>query len=163
MSRLAAAPLLLPLAAAGLSLVMWRRLWWQRLLGLGASATALAAAVALLAQVEREGIQVVRVGGWPPPAGITLVADRFSAAMLVVSTLMSLAVLLYAVGQGGTDERNPFFHPVYQVLGAGVAGAFLTGDLFNLFVSFEVMLTASYVLITYRARSHQVRAVTSYV
>lgn len=75
-------------------------------------------------------------------------ADLFSAIMLVVGAVMVLVVLLYAIGQPGTSETSPWFHPIYLVLAAGVAICFLTGDLFNLFVAFEVMLSASFVLIT---------------
>src|SRR5918994_787120 len=86
-----------------------------------------------------------------------------AAVMLVLAMVMLLAVLVYAVGQGGEERRHVGFHPVYLGLTAGVSAAFLTGDLFNLFVSFEVMLTSSYVLLTLGGRRDQVRSGMTYV
>jgi multicomponent Na+:H+ antiporter subunit D len=91
------------------------------------------------------------------------VADLFSGIMLVVGMATILLVLIYAIDQPGTDETSPWFHPAYLVLAAGVAASFLTGDLFNLFVAFEVMLSASYVLITLGGTRDQVRAGMTYV
>ena len=97
------------------------------------------------------GAIVVGVGGWDPPLGITLVADRLSALILFTAAAALLAVLVYVVSEGNSDKEFAGFHPVYQILAAGVALALLTGDLFTLFVAFEIMLTASYVLLTHRA------------
>ena len=101
------------------------------------------------------------------PLGITLVVDRLSALMLVVSSIVLLAVVFYAIGQGirDGDERQPvsIFLPTYLVLSAGVCNAFLAGDLFNLFVGFEVLLSASFVLLTIGASEERVRAGISYV
>ena len=87
-----------------------------------------------------------QAGDWPAPIGITLVADRLSAIMLVTAAIVLLAVLVYAIGQPGVERNHVGFQSVYMILAAGVAAAFLTGDLFNLFVAIEMMLTASYVL-----------------
>ena len=101
------------------------------------------------------------------PLGITLVVDRLSALMLVVSSIVLLAVVFYAIGQGirDGDERQPvsIFLPTYLALSAGVCNAFLAGDLFNLFVGFEVLLAASFVLLTIGASAERVRAGISYV
>ena len=101
------------------------------------------------------------------PLGITLVVDRLSALMLVVSSIVLLAVVFYAIGQGirDGDDRQPvsIFLPTYLVLSAGVCNAFLAGDLFNLFVGFEVLLSASFVLLTIGASKERVRAGISYV
>ena len=156
-------PLVLPLFAAGISLALHRRLLLARLLGLGVLAASLATSVSLLVVVERDGPVAVQMGGWPAPFGITLVADLLACLLLVVSTTMVLAVLVYAIGSARTRDDRLFFHPVYLILSAGVALSFLTGDLFNLFVAFEVMLTASYVLITLGANRDQVRAGMTYV
>lgn len=144
-------PYAMPLAGAALGLLLWR---WQnalRLLGLGILAATVAAAIGVLMAVADRGVIAVQIGGWPAPLGITLVADRLSALMLLVSSTVLLAILLYAVGQGvvGHSEAEPnFFYPAYLTLAAGVCLVFLAGDLFNLFVAFEVMLAASYVLLT---------------
>ncbi len=122
-----------------------------------------AVSVALLVEVDRDGTIATQAGGWDAPVGITLVADRLSAIMLVVGSLMLLAVLVYAIGQPGAERNHVGFQSVYLVLAAGVAGSFLTGDLFNLFVAFEMMLTASYVLMTLGGGRDQVRSGMTYV
>ncbi len=156
-------PVVVPLLAAGLSLALHRRAALQRTLGMAVMTLTVGASVVLLVRVEDQGPISVQVGGWPAPLGITLVADLFSAIMLVVSTAMVLAVLVYAVGSPLTADEGQVFHPVYLVLAAGVSASFLTGDLFNLFVAFEVMLVSSYVLITLGGRPAQVRAGMTYV
>ena len=128
---------------------------------------------ALLHLTDRDGTLALHVGGWGQtvpgmgPLGITLVVDRLSALMLVVSSIVLLAVVLYAIGQGirDGDDRQPvsIFLPTYLVLSAGVCTAFLAGDLFNLFVGFEVLLSASFVLLTIGASRDRVRAGISYV
>ena len=159
-------PVVLPLLAAGLSVLFASRQVLQRALSLGAVAAVLVCAVLLLRVADADGPQVVQLGGWAAPYGISLVADRLSALLLVVSSAVLLAVLVFAVGQGVADGRRStlaVFHPCYLVLAAGIGMAFLTGDLFNLFVAFEVMLVASYVLLTLDGGGAQVRAGMTYV
>jgi multicomponent Na+:H+ antiporter subunit D len=113
------------------------------------------------------GPLVVNVGGWPAPIGIVLVADQLAALMLVVSSAVTLCVLVYSIGQGIADggEVTPVsvYHPTYLILTAGVTTAFLAGDLFNLYVGFEILLAASYVLITLGATEGRIRDGTTYV
>ena len=162
MNALLAIPVVIPLLAAALAVIAIRLPTVQRVLSIAGVATALAASVALLIEVERNGPQATQVGGWPAPIGITLVADLFTCLMLVIGLATVLAVLVFAVGQRGDDHESAF-HPVYLVMTAGVALSFLTGDLFNLFVAFEITLTASYVLITLGGAKEQVRAGMTYV
>lgn len=163
MDTLVPLPFVLPLVGAAIALLLTRRPVVQRVLAVATMAATTAAAVALLVTVVDRGVVATTIGGWPAPVGIVLVVDRFSAAMLVVSLLMVLAVHVYAVGQPGTDLSSRWFHPLYLVLAAGVALTFLTGDLFNLFVGVELMLISSYVLITLGARADQVRSGMTYV
>jgi multicomponent Na+:H+ antiporter subunit D len=159
-------PVVLPLLGAGLQVVFARRQVFQRSLSLAVLTAVLVSAVALLVRADRDGAQAVQLGDWAAPYGITFVADRLAALLLVVSSAVLLAVLVYAVGQGVADGRRStlaVFHPCYLVLAAGIGMAFLTGDLFNLFVAFEVMLVASYVLLTLDGGSAQVRAGMTYV
>jgi multicomponent Na+:H+ antiporter subunit D len=156
-------PLLLPLLGAAVSILTGRWRSVQRSVGVAVLTAALAVSVALLVEVDRHGPLVARDGGWPAPFGITLVVDRFAAIMLVVALLMLLAVLVYAIGEPGAERNHVGFQSVYLILAAGVSLAFLTGDLFNLFVAFEMMLTASYVLLTLGGRREQVRAGMTYV
>ena len=163
MTVLLIAPVVLPLLGAGLSVILGRSRRLQRVVALSILVTVAGVAVALLVEVDRNGPVSTQAGGWAAPMGITLVADRLSAIMLVVASLMLLSVLVYAIGQPGAERNHVGFQSVYLVLAAGVAAAFLTGDLFNLFVSIEMMLTASYVLITLGGRLDQVRSGMTYV
>ena len=159
-------PVVLPLLAAALNIALVGSQRVQRVVSVLTLTAVLAVSVVLLVVVDEDGTAVVQLGGWEAPVGISLVADRLSALLLVVSAAVLLAVLVYAVGQGVADRRETplaVFHPCYLVLAAGIAMAFLTGDLFNLFVAFEVMLVASYVLITLEGGAAQVRAGMTYV
>jgi len=141
------APLLVPLLTALVGALGWGRPRWQDAVGVTGAALLLVAAGALFAAVEREGVVVLQVGGWPAPYGITLVADMLSALMVVVAAVVGLAVAGYATTELDDDARAAGFFPFFHVLLLGVCGAFLTGDLFNLYVWFEVMLLASFVLL----------------
>ncbi|MEV0718122.1 Na+/H+ antiporter subunit D [Asanoa sp. NPDC050611] len=167
MTALVPLPVVLPLLGAAVTLVLTRYPRAQRIVSFTALTAVLGVSVALLVEVSRHGTLVVAVGGWPVPVGIVLVADRFAALMLVVSAAVTLCVLVYSIGQGMADgsEETPLsiYHPSYLVLTAGVTNAFLAGDLFNLYVGFEILLVASYVLITVGATEERVRAGTTYV
>jgi multicomponent Na+:H+ antiporter subunit D len=153
----------LPLLAAALSVLVGRFRPAQRALGLTTLGALVGISIAILVRVDRHGTVAVQAGDWPAPIGITLVADRLSALMLVTASIVLLAVLVYAIGQPGVERNHVGFQSVYLVLAAGVAAAFLTGDLFNLFVSIEMMLTASYVLMTLGGQLDQVRSGMTYV
>ncbi|CAN5878963.1 Na+/H+ antiporter subunit D [soil metagenome] len=163
MTVLLALPVVLPLLGAAVSLTISGRRRVQRILGVAVCAATLGNAGVVLQRVDAGGTQATQLGGWPAPIGITLVADRFSAVMLAISMAMVLAVLVYALGQLDPAREDSYFHPVYLILTAGVAASFLTGDLFNLFVAFEMMLTASYVLLTLGGTGEQVRSGMTYV
>jgi multicomponent Na+:H+ antiporter subunit D len=160
-------PVLLPLLGAGATLVVGRHPRIQRAISVSVLSAVLVIAIALLIHADQNGATAMEMGGWQPTIGITLVADRLSTLMLVVSSIVTLGVLIYAVGQrvGEQDENTPLsiFHPTYLMLTAGVAHAFLTGDLFNLFVGFEVLLIASYVLLTLGGTGPRVQAGITYV
>jgi multicomponent Na+:H+ antiporter subunit D len=156
-------PIMVPLLGAGLSILFGGSRRAQRAVGLTSLTAVAGLAVALLVAVDRDGPVATQGGGWPAPLGVTLVADRLSAIMLVVAAAMLLAVLVYAIGQPGAERNHVGFQSVYLVMAAGVAAAFLVGDLFSLFVAIEMMLTASYVLITLGGRLDQVRAGMTYV
>ena len=163
MTALIALPILLPLFGAALGVGLGRSRAAQRLISVITLGTVAATSAVLLVRVDSDGATAVQAGGWQAPLGITLVADRLAAIMLLVAMLMLLAVLLFAIGQPGAESHHVGFHPVYLVLAAGIAMAFLTGDLFNLFVAFEVTLMASYVLITLGGRPDQVRSGMTYI
>ncbi|WP_181309780.1 Na+/H+ antiporter subunit D [Nocardioides campestrisoli] len=160
-------PVLLPLLGAGISLVITHRPRLQRWLSLVVLLANAAIAAVLLVEADRSGPQVMWMGEWPETIGIVLVADRLAALMVLVSSLVTLAVLGYSVGQGMVEDEESaplsVYHPTFLVLVAGVANAFLAGDLFNLFVSFEMLLFASYVLLTLGGTGPRIRAGTIYV
>src|SRR3954454_22139812 len=167
MTWLVPLPVILPLLGAGLTLTLSRRPALQRAVSTTVLVAVVVIAATLLYQTDRHGPQVLWIGAWPEPLGISLVADRLSALMLLVSAVVTLAVLVYSIGQGMTgDERDTpltIYHPTFLVLAAGVWNAFLAGDLFNLFVSFEMLLFASYVLLTLGGTGARIRAGTIYV
>ncbi|MBA0050383.1 Na+/H+ antiporter subunit D [Streptomyces sp. AJS327] len=166
-SALVPLPVILPLAAAGLKLTIGLRLQrTQRVISTVVLAVVLVVSAVLLVVADQHGPQVMYAGGWAPPVGIVLVADRLSALMLLVSSAVTLCVLLYSIGQGMADREGAtplsVFHPSYLVLVAGVSNTFLAGDLFNLYVGFEIMLTASYVLLTLGGTISRIRAGATY-
>ena len=163
MSTLVPLPVAIPLVAAAITIIGGRWRAFQRIVSVTALTAVLAVSVVLLARADDDGFVLHRSGGWSAPLGITLVVDRLAGLMLVVSSLVLLTVLLYAIGQGSQERQRVAFHPVYLVLAAGVSASFVTADLFNLFVAFEMMLAASYVLITLGGRPDQVRSGMSYV
>ncbi|MDP3968263.1 MAG: Na+/H+ antiporter subunit D [Nocardioides sp.] len=168
MNLLVPLPVLLPLLGAGLALMLTHRPHAQRAVTVVVLVMVVAIAGVLAYETDKGAPLVVWIGAWDPPLGISLVADRLSVLMLLVSAVVALAVLVYSIGQGMTGddaEETPvsIYHPTYLVLVAGVANAFLAGDLFNLFVSFEMLLFASYVLLTLGGTEGRIRAGTIYV
>lgn len=153
MSRMAEhlmmAPVVLPLAAGAAMLLLGgeqhRRL--KGLVGLAATGALVGIAIALLgiADASPAGIAgVYRLGDWPAPFAIVLVADRLAAVMLLLTSVLAFAALMFSLARW--HRAGAHFHSLFQFLLMGLNGAFLTGDLFNLFVFFELMLAASYGL-----------------
>lgn len=163
MNALIPLPVILPILGAAVCVMAARLRVVQRIISISVLTVNVVVGVMLFIRVDDAGIGVTQAGGWRAPLGITLVVDRLAAVMLVVSSLMLLTVLIYAIGQREEESRFAAFNPVYLVLAAGVSASFITGDLFNLFVAFEMMLVASYVLLTLGGRPGQVRSGMSYV
>jgi multicomponent K+:H+ antiporter subunit D len=160
-SHLIVAPVLLPALAAGLLALLRPAMLVQRAVSLAVCVALLFVAVTLLVQADAGIHTVYALGNWRPPFGIVLVLDRLSALMLLLTALLALPVLVAAAG--GDDARGPFFHALLQFQLMGLNGAFLTGDLFNLFVFFEVLLIASYCLLLHGTTAGRVRAALHYV
>ncbi|MDO9395680.1 MAG: proton-conducting transporter membrane subunit, partial [Herbiconiux sp.] len=159
---------IIPLVGSAITLILGRYPRLQIVISVSALTLVTAAAAVLLVHVDRTGSPVVvNVGGWAPPFGIVLVVDRLSAIMVVVSALMLLGVLVFAVGQGIADRDRDtpvsIFHPTYLILSAGLFDAFIAGDLFNMYVGFEMLLAASYVLLTLGGTGARIRAGVTYV
>jgi multicomponent Na+:H+ antiporter subunit D len=113
--------------------------------------------------VYQNGITVLELGNWPAPFGIVLVADMFATMMVILCSIVGVVCLFFAFQTISTEREKFFFYPFYFFLLAGVNGAFLTGDLFNLFVFFEVMLISSYILIVMGGTKYQLRESLKYV
>lgn len=152
-------PVLLPLFAGCALLLVGERL--QRGLSLLATLALLPLAAVLLQQADSGVVQFYALGNWRPPFGIILVLDRLSALMIAATALLASLSLIYALR--GDDKRGKRFHPLFQFQLLGLNGAFLTGDLFNLFVFFEILLIASYALLLHGGGAGRVRAGVHYV
>jgi multicomponent K+:H+ antiporter subunit D len=155
-------PVLLPaIMAPFLVLALRHRIEVQRAVSIAATALLLAIAVVLYLVASDGTIRPYYLGQWPAPFGIVLVLDRLSATMLLLTAALALAVVVYAAA--GWDARGRHFHPLFQFQLMGLNGAFLTGDVFNLFVFFEVMLIASYGLLLHGGGARRLRAGFQYV
>jgi multicomponent Na+:H+ antiporter subunit D len=163
MSQLVTLPLLVSIATAVLCLLSSRSRVSQQRLALAGGATLAVVSLALLATVWFEGILVVAIGNWPAPFGIVLVADLLSAIMVALTGIIGATVLVYSLLTIDRRRQTFGYYPVYFVLLGGICGAFLTGDLFNLFVWFEVMLIASYVLLALGGERAQLEGAIKYV
>ena len=163
MSHWIIVPVVLPAMVAGLMVLAMRGdLLLQRVAGVASIAILNAAALALLWSATVHGPEAYFLGDWPAPFGIVLMLDRLSALMVALLAVLALVVVLYTIGSGW-DRKGAHFHPLLQFLLMGISGAFLTGDAFNLFVFFEVLLIASYGLMVHAGGGTRTRAGIQYV
>lgn len=163
MSDLVVLPLLAPLGGAIGGVMAWRWPAAQCAAALAGAALLLGSGTALLVRVWKQGIQVHEVGSWPAPFGITLVADTLSAVMVVLAGAIGLATVVYSIGTLDRGRTSHGYYTLTQILLLGVCGAFLTGDMFNLYVWFEVMLIASFVLLSLGGERGQLEGSVKYV
>ena len=156
-------PILLPLFTAAISVVFWGKRRLQRLLSVAGALAHFVAAIFLWLATLDGTVLVTPLSNWAPPYGIVLVADQLGATMTLLGAMMGLAVVIYSLR--AIDARREAFgyHPLLHVLLMGVCGAFLTGDLFNLYVWFEVMLLASFVLLALGGERPQLEGAIKYV
>jgi len=162
MSWLLAMPLVLPFLTAVLAFLT-RFGPTGRWVSVGGNALLLGASVLLMARVLDEGVIAGQMGNWAAPFGITLVADYLSAVMVVITAITALAVSVYALSDIDDRKEHLGYHALFNVLIGGVAGAFLTGDLFNLYVWFEVMLISSFGLLVLGGKKEQIDGGVKYV
>jgi multicomponent K+:H+ antiporter subunit D len=163
MNHWIAAPLLLPpLVGAIMIISMRHHLDLARIFSVASISLLLGISVWLLFESSGGAVQSYELGAWPAPFGIVLVLDRLAAVMVALTAVIALGVVLYAIGSGW-DRRGRHFHALLQFQLMGIFGAFLTGDLFNLFVFFEVLLIASYGLVIHGAGKRRLQAGLQYV
>ena len=156
-------PLLIPLLSGLLMAVFRKNIRMQRWLSILSSLLTFSVSYNLLRQVETQGIQILEMGGWAAPFGIVLVIDMLSALLLITTSIVSFACILYAFKSIGEEREKFYFYPLVQFLITGINGSFITGDLFNLYVFFEVMLLASYVLLSLGGSRIQLRESIKYI
>ncbi|MEI2685158.1 MAG: monovalent cation/H+ antiporter subunit D [Cypionkella sp.] len=163
MNHLIIAPVVLPAVLAGLIVLLAQNdLWVQRVVSVVGTLILAMIAGVLLVQASTGGAQGYFLGNWPAPFGIVLMLDRLSALMLGLTAFLSVAVVIYVIGTGW-DARGKHFHALFLFQLMGLNGAFLTGDAFNLFVFFEVLLIASYGLMIHGGGKERLRAGVQYV
>ncbi len=163
MNHLIILPVILPaLLGPFILMVLRHHISLMRIFSIGGTVALTGICVALLAQAASGSVQVYELGNWVAPFGIVLVLDRLSALMITLTAVLALVVLLHVVGTG-KDARGQLFHALYQFQLMGIMGAFLTGDAFNLFVFFEVLLIASYGLMIHGGGGQRFRAGLQYV
>ena len=162
MNYLLVLPILIPLSAAVLMLFTWRQPVLHRWLSVASMGALTLVAARLFAEVNTVGIQAVQVGNWPAPFGITLVADLLSAIMVLLIGLIGVAVAIYGLATVDHERQQDGYHVLVQILIMALVGAVLAGDIFNLFVWFEVMLITSFVLLALGGRS-QIEGAFKYV
>jgi len=163
MNHVLIAPVILP-AVIGALIILWMRtdLLLQRVFSIAGTASLLAVALYLCWLASSGEVYVYRLGNWAAPFGIVLMLDRLAALMVALTAVLALVVQLYAFGSGW-DRKGWHFHALWQFQLMGVCGAFLTGDAFNLFVFFEILLIASYGLMIHGGGPMRLRAGVQYI
>ena len=156
-------PLLIPASTAVVTLLLRRSLSAQRTVALIGSLAHLIASIFLLVAVNKNGILATSFGNWEIPIGITFVVDHLSAIMLVITGIINVAAVVYSLAEIDDGRLRFGFHSFYQIMMMGVSGSFLTGDIFNLFVWFEVMLIASFALMVLGNEREQLVGSLKYV
>ncbi|MEO0812729.1 MAG: proton-conducting transporter membrane subunit [Myxococcota bacterium] len=155
-------PLLLPAIAAACSVAAWGHGRTQRILVLLGAASQCVSSIVLVAQVYSHGPVSMDVGGWPAPFGVSFAATQFGAVLTVVASATALSILVYGFSLAPNDRRHAGFAPLLLVLLTGVAGAFLTADIFNLYVWFEVTLITALGLLVVGGTSEQLGGALKY-
>ena len=163
MNMLLILPILIPFLTAILVLLAQKPPQIQRLISIVGMGVTLSVAIGLLFSVLQNGIQAAQMGNWKAPFGMTLVADLLSAIMVVLAALMGLAITAYSLVTVDRRRESFGYYPLLNVLLMGVCGAFLTGDMFNLYVWFEVMLISSFVLLALGGERSQLEDAIKYV
>lgn len=156
-------PILGQLFTAVLLLFFWRKPVSQRVVSIGGSVVVLLLSAGLFAQVWRDGIQTINTASWPAPFGIVFVADVFSSMMVLLTGFAGLAVSMFSAAGIARARIMYGYFPILHFLLLGLNGAFLTGDIFNLYVFFEVIIISSFVLMTLGGRRAQIEGAVKYM
>ncbi|HSM23324.1 MAG TPA: Na+/H+ antiporter subunit D [Anaerolineaceae bacterium] len=156
-------PILVPLFFAIISVFFWENQLVKRFISIISTAILTIVSLIIFLDVYNYGIHVIQVGNWPAPFGISLVVDLFSAIMLLTISSVAFIISLYSIKGIDLERRKYGFFPLFQFLLMGINGSLITGDLFNLYVWFEVMLMSSFVLIALGGERDQIEGAVKYV
>jgi multicomponent Na+:H+ antiporter subunit D len=163
MNNLIILPIIIPLFTAIILIFFNKNIKVQKWISAIASFAGIVISSVIVQRVHESGIQTLAVGNWKAPYGIVLVADMYSSLLVLTTSIIAFTSLLFAFSTISHDREKFFFYPGVQFLILGVSGAFLTGDLFNLFVFFEVMLMSSYLLLVLGSRKIQLQESIKYI
>lgn len=156
-------PIIVPFTTGIILILFWNHRHIQRIISVVGALALFGISLALLFSVWEDGIQAAQMGDWSAPFGITLVADLLSAIMVVLAGLMGISVAVYSLTSMDPDRERFGYHPLFHILLMGICGSFLTGDLFNLYVWYEVMLISSFVLVALGGEPNQLEGGIKYV
>ncbi|WP_164108957.1 MULTISPECIES: proton-conducting transporter membrane subunit [Sphingobacterium] len=157
------APVFIHLFTAILQLIAWRKTVTQRFMSVIGSFLAVLLALRLLDRVNEQGILTLNASNWESPFGIVFVADLLSSSLVLITSLAALAVSLFSSTGLNRQRMNYGYFPIFHFLVMGLNGAFLTGDIFNLYVWFEVIIISSFVLMTLGGRKTQLEGAVKYM
>lgn len=156
-------PILLPMLTGAIALMAYKSTGTQKIISLIGTIIQLIFAGWIFSEVYSEGILVIQMGNWMAPFGITLVADLLGAVMVLISGIMGFAVAVYSMGDIDEKREKFGYYPLFHILLMGINGTFLTGDLFNMYVWFEVMLISSFALLALGNGREQLDGAIKYV
>lgn len=156
-------PILTQLITALMSLFAWQKIAPQRIISVIGNVVCLIGAISLFTLTLEHGYIVLHAGNWQPPFGITFVVDLFSATLVLLTSIVSLAVGIFSSTGISTNRIKYGFYTIYHFLFMGLLGAFCTGDLFNLYVWFEIVIISSFVLLTLGGKKMQMEGAIKYV
>lgn len=163
MNNIVFLPVLLPLLTGIILIFFSKQIKMQRVLSVLSVLLGILIAALLVWKVKDQGILALQVGSWEAPFGISIVADMLASLLVLTTNMIGFAILIYSFYSIGIERERFFYYSSFQFLLVGVNGAFLTGDIFNLFVFFEVMLMASYVLLVLGGTKAQLRESLKYI
>lgn len=163
MNNLIILPLVIPLLTGIILIFFNKNIKLQKWISAIASFAGIVISCIVVQTVHVNGVQTLELGNWTPPYGIVLVADMYASLLVLTTSIIAFTSLLFAFSSVSADREKFYFYPGVQFLILGVSGAFFTGDIFNLFVFFEVMLMSSYMLIVLGSTKTQLRESMKYI
>ncbi|KAA9023988.1 Na+/H+ antiporter subunit D [Niallia endozanthoxylica] len=163
MTNLIILPILIPLFTGAILILLYKQITAQRVVAMISSIATIITSWLVVQKVREDGIQSLNVSSWDAPFGITLVSDMMAALLVLTTSVIGFVCLIYSFKSIGKEREKHYYYAVFNFLLVGVNGAFTTGDIFNLFVFFEVMLMSSYVMLVLGGTKVQLRESIKYL